>query len=373
MRTLHYSCIGILSLLTISLSIEADIQRPNASKKIILSNTQAMSYRSSDNGDFYLQTASFKVFNNALNYKNLLSTKTPYPISIKKHHKIYSVLVGPMQTAAAMKTQASAIWGKDTAMHHSQGAIAYKPTPITTKSDVKTNYASKMGPVLMDQDLRPFVSAEGLFSWPQIHGYTVTLPAPDTNTGQSVIHNRGWGARVAAGLLYAKTERFAYSGEIGWGYYGHTQMPITFASPLTATQIADGIGNTTGSLDRWGFDALIGLYYTQPKYDLYAKAGALFQNLRVSLANLPINASGGSMTINSTDPGVLPEIKLGGAYHITNNLAANLSWMYAFGGPFDVTLPYENMNSIAKIGMIATQIKNPTMNIVMFGLEYRFS
>ncbi len=220
---------------------------------------------------------------------------------------------------------------------------------------------------------KPFISGEGLYSWPKIHGYTMNIPAPDTNTGVSDVNNRGWGGRVAAGVMHSMTELFALSGEIGWGYYGHTQMPIRFSSPLTANAIAQGLGKTTGNLDLWGFDVLIGLMYTQPKYDLYFKAGALFENMRVGLADIVMNSSGGTLTINSTSPGVLPEIKLGAAYHITEKLAANVSWMYAFGGPYDVTLPYNNVNSVGYLGAMATELKNPSMNVLMFGLEYRFA
>ena len=149
-------------------------------------------------------------------------------------------------------------------------------------------------------------------------------------------------------------------------------MPVTFSSPLGSEAISRGLGNITGNLDRWGLDALVGLLYTQPKYDLYVKAGALFQDLRVSLQGITINQSEGTLSINTIMPAVLPEIKLGAAYHITDKLGANVSWMYAFGGPFGVTLPYNIINSVAKIGALKSELHNPSMNVLMFGLEYRF-
>ena len=231
-------------------------------------------------------------------------------------------------------------------------------------------FAGGMGPVKDSPSFRPFISGEGLYSWPNVNGITITLPSG--NVGTSNVTNRGWGGRLGAGIMHAMTERFAYSGEIGWGYYGHTEMPITFAAPLTATQLANGLDKTSGNLDRWGFDALLGLMYTQPKYDLYVKGGALFQNLRVNLSDIIVNGSNAKMSMNSTIPGVLPEIKLGGAYHITDKLAVNLSWMYAFGGNVSVLLPYTEVNSAPSMGNIATNLQNPSMNVVMFGLEYRF-
>lgn len=235
-------------------------------------------------------------------------------------------------------------------------------------------FAGNMGPITQSEapSFIPFISGEGLYSWPKVQGITIILPPEAPNTGTSTNINQGWGGRVAAGLMHAITDRFAYSGEVGWGYYGHTEMPITFTSPLTQREINGGIQNTTGNLDRWGFDALLGLLYTQPKYDLYAKAGALFQNLRLSLYDITLNTEGGTISTNTTVPGVLPEIKLGAAYHITDKLSANVSWMYAFGGDFSVTLPYNDNNSVITVGAIGANLKNPSMNVVMFGLEYRF-
>ena len=234
-------------------------------------------------------------------------------------------------------------------------------------------FAGDMGTITHSSSYIPFISAEGLYSWPKVQGIVITLPAPEQNLGTSDVINRGWGGRVGVGLMHPQSERFAYSGEVGWGYYGQTLMPVTFTSPLSATAIAAGIGNTTGSLERWGFDALIGLYYTQPKYDVYAKAGALFQNLRVSLADIALNTSGGAISTNTTVPAVMPEIKLGAAYHITDKLAANVSWMYVYGGEFNLILPYVDSNGTPLIGSMSTVFKNPSMNLVMFGLEYRFA
>ena len=229
-------------------------------------------------------------------------------------------------------------------------------------------YAGSMGPVESPSFI-PFVSGEGLYSWPNIAGLTIFVP-PDSQ-GLPVNKNQGWGGRIGAGVMHPVSNRFAISGEAGWGYYGHTGMTVDYAIPLSAAAVGAGVGNTSANLDRWGFDLLGGLLYTQPKFDLYAKGGALFQNMRVDLSGVVLISESSTVTLHTTLPEVLPEIKLGGAYHITDKLAATASWMYVFGGNFDINLPYINVNA-SHIGALVSALQSPSMNTVMFGLEYRF-
>lgn len=235
-------------------------------------------------------------------------------------------------------------------------------------------YAGSMGPVESTPSVRPFISGEGLYSWPsRINGLTTsTFTSSVPSTGLPQVTNRGWGGRLAAGLITAMSDRFAYSGEMGWGYYGHTVLGINYTPPLSAADLAAGIGHEQGSMDRWGFDVLAGVLYTQPKYDLYFKAGALFQNTRFNLSGVTLSGSGVLGTVGGTLPEVLPEIKLGAAYHVTNNLAATVSWMYAFGGKFGFDTAYSNTTSPAHVSALAASLSNTSMNVAMFGLEYRF-
>ena len=113
---------------------------------------------------------------------------------------------------------------------------------------------------------------------------------------------------------------------------------------------------------------------TQPKYDLFFKAGALFQNSRVSAQDIAVNDTGTSVSFNNTIPEVLPEIKLGGAYHVTDKLLATLSWMHAFGGTFNIDAPITESSSVRTLALsnALTSWQSPVLNSVMFGLEYRF-
>ena len=174
--------------------------------------------------------------------------------------------------------------------------------------------------------------------------------------------------------MRAATDRFAYSGEVGWGYYGHTKMSAKYAGSPTPEQIASGLDIGSVNMDQWGFDVLVGLLYTQPKYDLFFKAGALFQNSRVSAQDIAVNDTGTSVSFNNTIPEVLPEIKLGGAYHVTDKLLATLSWMHAFGGTFNIDAPITESSSVRTLALsnALTSWQSPVLNSVMFGLEYRF-
>ena len=370
--------IGLVSLLAMSASIGVHAHELGSSaKNTIIDKKEASNYTASNDREVYLQVATFKQANNAVKYKRHVSTLTKYPVSIKVRGHFHVVLVGPINDTADLRALTKTLLNKSSLVvkHNNTMATESVEHRENHKSDTGLSQgtdSSKMGSVLAQSEFIPFISGEGLFAWPTVKGFTITTPPPELNVGTSKINNRGWGGRIAAGLMTPINERFAYSGEVAWGYYGHTQMPVVFDKPLSKTDINTGLGNTTGSLERWGFDVLAGLLYTQPKYDLYVKAGALFQNLRVNLSDIVVNREQGSISTNSNIPNVLPEIKLGAAYHITDHLGANVSWMYAFGGPFDVILPYNDVNGVGKIGASSMELKNPSMNVVMFGLEYRF-
>ena len=246
-------------------------------------------------------------------------------------------------------------------------------------------YAGAMGPVSAESSpaFVPFISGEGTFTWPDIKGYTINV----TNLAmiKSKQQTQGWGGRLAVGALHPMTERFALSGEMGWGYYGHTNLEPRFNT--SGVQVIPPAGTVGFAMDQYGFDILAGILYTQSKYDLFFKAGALFADLRTNAGMNPHsmlrgNGPGNVFTPNAVlaldvnIPQVMPEIKLGGAYHVNEHWMVNASWMHTFGGSLSLSAPQVNMGTStvpAQIGNIALNLNNPSLNVVMFGLEYRFA
>jgi hypothetical protein len=71
---------------------------------------------------------------------------------------------------------------------------------------------------------------------------------------------------------------------------------------------------------------------------------------------------------------VMPEIKLGGGYHVTDNWGVTAAWMHAFGGTMGVQADNIGLSSgSVSIGSAVMSLNNPTINSVMFGVEYLFS
>ncbi|MDF1646556.1 MAG: hypothetical protein P1U61_06225 [Legionellaceae bacterium] len=241
-------------------------------------------------------------------------------------------------------------------------------------------YAGTMGDTKPLPLLIPFFAGEGMYTWPDIDGFRIGVDNVGTFTSKQ--DKQGWGGRLAAGAIHPLTETWAGSAEIGWGYYGSVDMnPSIALNPNTTVTV-----NTNAfkvKMDQYGFDILAGLFYTQPQYDLFFKVGALIQNLRVKASLSPdglggngtsgISARlGGNYTASTILVNALPELKLGGGYHINQNWLATLSWMHAFGSSLNINAP-SIKNSPASIGSVSAQITSPTLNTILFGLEYRFS
>lgn len=244
--------------------------------------------------------------------------------------------------------------------------------------------AGAMGPVSSHvlPIFTPFISGEAAYSWPQIGGLQVNVP--NMANVSSVNEDHGWGGRLAVGILHAMTERFAFSGEMGWGYYGNTNVEPRFG--VSGVQVIPSQDTLSMSLDQYGFDVLAGMLYLQPRYDLFFKAGALFENMQLRTSVQPaVLLTGSSYAgqfvqngVNSTFkfnmglPQVMPEIKLGGAYHVTDNWSVNAAWMHAFGGNLSVSAPSLNF-ATPSYSNLTIELHNPSLNTIMFGLEYRFA
>lgn len=242
--------------------------------------------------------------------------------------------------------------------------------------------------------LVPYVAGEAMYTWPQVKG-GLNVSVPSVGTFNSTVDKIGWGGRMAGGAMHPFSEKWAGAFEFGWGYYGSFDIKpsVTLvgsgsnsasAAGLTAVAIAGGNALKTYAT-QYGFDILAGAYYMRPKYDLFFKAGALIQNTRTHISVNPTGLLGATTEAGSVTnrfPGVyqlrmnlvnvLPEIRLGGGYHIKKDLLATASWMHAFGRTLDPSTLGLTVNPFT-VTNFSGHIYTPTIDTVLFGLEYRFT
>ena len=223
---------------------------------------------------------------------------------------------------------------------------------------------------------KPFVSGEGSYSWPRNDGVRYNLY--NIASMNSSTAKNGWGGRIAAGILHPMTERFSVSAELGGGYYGNSHLDPHIYVVSPKIEIIPPAGTAGLSMNTYGLDLLAGVVYTQPEYDLFFKAGAFFENMKanaffdlsrllqagafqnnpyvMSLLPNPLPAA-----INTTQNVrmVLPEIKPGVAWHLADRLVVTGAWMHTFGNRFFIS----NTD---------IEVATPSLNVALFGIEYRF-
>ncbi len=250
-------------------------------------------------------------------------------------------------------------------------------------SSMTASYAGTMGEEA-PRLLVPFLAGEGMYTWPDM-GKGFELSVQNIGTFGSAKNDNGWGGRVAAGVLHNWSEKWAGSFELGWGYYGETDFTpsVTLASGVTVTA-----GNSLRTMiNQYGFDVLFGALYMKPKYDLFFKAGALVQNTRIKIHLNPTGLEGaarqnfdqltarfpGVYGLNRVASNVLPEIKLGGAYHVYQDWNLTLSWMHAFGTKLNTSRMGFQTSPLTALTHFSGYVYSPSLNTVLFGIERRFS
>ncbi len=251
-------------------------------------------------------------------------------------------------------------------------------------------YAGPMGEVKKSLPvLIPYVAGEAMYTWPQVKG-GLNVSVPTIGTFNSTVDKIGWGGRMAGGALHPFSEKWAGAFEMGWGYYGSFDIKpsvnITGSTTTNVHVVATTAGNALKTYAvQYGFDLLAGAYYMRPKYDLFFKAGALIQNFRTHISVNPTGLFGASVSGNVVNrfPGtyqlrmnivnVLPEIRLGGGYHIKKDLLATASWMHAFGRTLDASTLGMTVVPSTTITNFSGHIYTPTIDTLLFGLEYRFA
>lgn len=83
-----------------------------------------------------------------------------------------------------------------------------------------------------------------------------------------------------------------------------------------------------------------------------------------------INASG---TLRTSHTAVLPELKVGGKYAITQSLDLSLAYMHVFGsnmpgGNAEIRLPRRDLTLVSD----SINLQVPTLDTILFGIHYNF-
>ena len=219
--------------------------------------------------------------------------------------------------------------------------------------------AGTMGAVAVDKHVIPYLEGDASYTWNSLKGTTVnSLPA--------TLKKNGWGGRISAGIVYPYTEQFGLNAEIGGGYYGQTR----------ATLDSRGIRAKT-NID--GYDVLVGgTYHALEMVDVYFDFGFMNQNMQFKVTRdnalrFPGGLFTGTQVIHATQTQILPEIKVGALYNVFPYLAVTASYIHTFGTSNASNITTNATVSPANIANNGTiDQRNPSLNVVLFGLRYNF-
>ena len=216
-------------------------------------------------------------------------------------------------------------------------------------------HAGAMGPVSSNigSVVVPFVSLEGAYVWNSMYPGKI-------NGYQSIRHDYHWGGGAAGGFVLKRTENLYFSGEMGWGSYGHNNFPTS--------------SGESASYDFYGFDMLLGAIYSYRQLDFFAKAGAMIETLRGSSNSdlgefYPGGVYSGHVAESTSQTTALPEIKIGGEYNFYNNLALSLAYTYVFGS--NQSMLIDNHATLGEFHLNQQlRFQGPSFNTIMLGLRY---
>ena len=233
-----------------------------------------------------------------------------------------------------------------------------------------TAQAGTMADISNSDPSAVFVAAEGGWSWNKWNG--VRADIVDVGRIFTSKNTENGSARVSVGVQKEVRPHFSVLGEIGYGYYGKTNFNFHQEGPQLS--IAAGAPDFSqihikSTLD--GFDVLAGLSYRISMIDLSFKAGAMVENARykpsVNLSNIAPGNVFGSASLDANVTQVLPEIKLGVAYQLINNLSLTAAWSHVFGEKPGVNL---TINPNFPPGIITIKAQNPTIDVFTLGASY---
>lgn len=216
--------------------------------------------------------------------------------------------------------------------------------------------AGTMGSPEPQRMFTPFGSLEGSYSWNKLEGVRINSVLSNNNED-------GWGGRAAAGLMLRISDRVSVSGEVGWGYYGSEKVAISALSSSSKFFI-------------YGLDLLVGPTYHLSSLDLFAKAGIMFQTLRINSSIsqsqvIPGGSVQGVTQVSSSIAGSLPEIKAGAMYNFNERLGLSVAYMFASGFNNKITTTQSAASGVISVnGQFSSGVT--TLNTIFLGLNYNF-
>lgn len=219
------------------------------------------------------------------------------------------------------------------------------------------SYAGVMGATEAQSSfyaVSPYVSLEASATWNQVSRIKLNNQITHSGTTQP------WGGRFAAGLMFQNASPFALVAEVGGGYYGSKSVNY----PVIAY---------SGRVTIDGYDVLVGgAYHVTAPLTLLGKVGFMGQNLRAKKASTSSGFISGTTTYYFARTEILPEIKVGGMYHLYQNIDFTIAYLHVFGETM-----YNNLTINASSSGISTNGEsntgNPSLDSVMFGVLYHFA
>jgi hypothetical protein len=210
-----------------------------------------------------------------------------------------------------------------------------------------------------------FFALEGGYTWPSV-GRSEFILVGTTTTVSVARKTQGYTVRLSAGMISMLDDQIGFTGELGWGYYGRTTSTGTTAG----TVLTPAQGNFTVKNSLGGFDALVGIAYVQPYFDLFLKAGALIESMdthtQANIAGLAFPLLD-TLDTKTTVTAVLPELKFGIGYNFNDNWAITGSYFVAVGSSPKSVSTFD-VNTLR-----ATTVSNtraPTLNGLLIGIQY---
>jgi opacity protein-like surface antigen len=121
---LPYSAMLSASILAAFSSYAASsLPNDNSNSKVIYGLENARHFKTSQDGKFYVQAATFKHQKNANAYKYKLKKKYNQPVQVEKRGNYYVVLIGPVNKAAEIREVSAPVNVKQQAIKHSDNVI----------------------------------------------------------------------------------------------------------------------------------------------------------------------------------------------------------------------------------------------------------
>ncbi len=218
-------------------------------------------------------------------------------------------------------------------------------------------YAGNMGQTIAPQNIL-FTGFEGSYTWADVNNFFV-------NNRVERPSEQGGGGRISVGMFHHYLNTWSISGEAGWGYYGKSSY-------------ANSILQTYASYTLYGFDLLFGVLKTYSQLDLFIKAGVMAETSRVTrsinvAAALPGGFASGNDANSQTASNIVPEVKAGGIYNFTEQLAVSVAFMYLAGWETQGRFEQSFSSTTGFVRNSRVSAGPPSFGSIMAGLQYSFA